>query len=300
MAKFVDSAHAPGAAESSRWRARYLLALRRLASTPRGAFGLVALAVVLFAAVFGQALAPQSATIQNFNEILAPPSSAHVFGTDDLGRDLFTRTIYGARVSLLVGLCSVGLAVVAGVPIGIAAGYYRGTFDEVSMRVLDGLLAFPALILAIAIAAALGAGPRNVVIAIGIVTVPTFARLARGQALSLREQDMIVAARAVGLRDGRILSRYVLPNVASVLIIQGALSTGQAILTEAGLSFLGLGIRPPIPSWGSMIEVGRGYLEQAPWMSVVPGVAILLTVFAFNFTGDALLDALDPRLQKRG
>ena len=279
-------------------RTRRRAALRRLAATPRGAIGVAFLAAALFAASVGQSLTPYGATSQNLDEILAPPTGAHWFGTDDLGRDVFTRTVFGARTSLLVGVGSVGVAVAVGAPIGMAAGYYRGALDDVSMRILDGFLAFPALILAIAISAALGPGPGNVVVAIGTVTLPVFARLARGQVLALREQDMVAAARAVGLRDGRILSRYILPNVASVLVIQGALSTGLAILTEAGLSFLGLGIQPPIPSWGSMIEVGRGYLERAPWMSIFPGIAILVTVFGFNFTADSLLDALDPRLRR--
>lgn len=268
-----------------------------------GATGIVGLALLfalLVMAIMAPAIAPYPPTKQDLDHVLARPNRQHLLGTDDLGRDLLTRVMYGARVSVTAGFVSVGAAAVLGVPLGLAAGYYRGLTDTLIMRTMDGLLAFPALVLAMAITAALGPGIRNVIVAVAAVTCPAFARLARGQVLLLRELEMVAAARAVGMGDARILFRYMVPNMMSVLIIQGALSVGQAILTEAGLSFLGLGIQPPTPAWGSMIEIGRRYLEQTPWMSAGPGVAILLTVLGFNFSADALRDALDPRLLRTG
>jgi len=265
-----------------------------------GAAGVVLLLVVFTTAILAPVVAPYSPTKQDLDHVLARPSRQHLLGTDDLGRDLLTRVMYGARVSVTAGFVSVIVAALLGVPLGLAAGYYRGVSDTVIMRMMDGLLAFPALVLAMAITAALGPGMRNVIVAVAAVTCPAFARLARGQVLLLRELEMVSAARAIGMGDVRILLRYMVPNMTSVLIIQGALSVGQAILTEAGLSFLGLGIQPPTPAWGSMIEIGRRYLEQTTWMSVGPGVAILVTVLGFNFSADALRDVLDPRLLRAG
>jgi ABC-type dipeptide/oligopeptide/nickel transport system permease subunit len=274
--------------------------LVRILRSRAGATGAALLLPVLVASVLAPMIAPHSPTRQDLDHVLAAPTRAHWLGTDDLGRDTLSRVIHGARASVIAGFVAVGVAALVGVPLGLAAGFYGGRADAAVMRTMDGLLAFPALVLAMAITAALGPGIRNVVVAVAAVSCPAFARLARGQALLLRELEMVSAARAIGVGDAAIIGRYLMPNMVSVLVIHTALSVGQAILTEAGLSFLGLGIQPPTPSWGSMIEIGRRYLEQTAWMSIGPGTAILITVLAFNFMADALRDALDPRLQRSG
>jgi ABC-type dipeptide/oligopeptide/nickel transport system permease subunit len=207
--------------------------------------------------------------------------------------------IYGSRVSLQAGVISVSLALVVGVTLGLVSGYFRGWVDDLVMRAMDALLSFPALVLALAITAALGPGLRNAMIAIGVVYTPIYARLTRGQVLSVREREYIEAARASGAGHVRIMARHVFPNVIAPLIVQASLSVALAILAEASLSFLGLGVQPPEPSWGSMVNTGKNYLDQAPWMSFAPGAAILLTVLAFNFIGDGARDALDPRTSGR-
>jgi ABC-type dipeptide/oligopeptide/nickel transport system permease subunit len=259
--------------------------------------GLVIITALVVAALFAPRLAPYDPTEQRLERMLQPPGGAHLLGTDDLGRDILSRILYGARVSLLVGVLSVGISLLAGVSLGLVAGYRGGWVDEVVMRVMDGLLAFPALVLALAITAALGPSLRNAMIAIGIVGIPGFARLVRGQVLSLRAQEYVEAARAAGLGDGRIVARHILPGTLAPIIVHASLRVAFAVLAEAGLSFLGLGTQPPTPSWGSMLNGGREYLEMAPWLSVAPGVAIFVTTLSFNFLGDALRDALDPRLR---
>jgi peptide/nickel transport system permease protein len=204
--------------------------------------------------------------------------------------------LYGGRASLTAGVVAVGLALLLGVPLGLAAGYFGGHVDAVIMRVMDALLSFPALVLALAITAALGPNLSHALLAIGIVATPLFARLTRGQALSVREREFVLAARAVGAGPARIMVRHILPNVAAPLIVQASLSIPLAILAEASLSFLGLGVQPPEPSWGGMVNAGKDYLDLAPWMAFAPGTAILLTVMGFNFLGDGIRDALDPRL----
>lgn len=261
------------------------------------AVGLGIILLLLVCAAGAGVIAPYDPIQQNLDLAFAPPSIAHLLGTDDLGRDLLSRTIYGARISLLAGIVSVGIALVIGVSVGLVAGYWGGTLDQVLMRLMDALLAFPGLILALAITAALGSDLINALIAIGIVGIPTYARLTRGQVLSVREFAFVEAARAVGTSDARILARHVLPNVSAPLIVQASLSVAFAILAEASLSFLGLGAKPPTPSWGAMVSLGRDYLDQAPWVVFVPGGAIFLAVLGFNFVGDALRDALDPRLR---
>lgn len=268
---------------------------RRLLGHRMGILG--GLVVVGFAlgALLAPWLSPAPPTETDFGRLLQPPSWAHPFGTDELGRDVMARVLYGGRVSLAVGMVSVALALVLGGLWGLVAGYLRGWWDSVLMRLVDALLAFPFLVLAIALAAALGPGVTNSMLAITIVTSPAVARLVRGQVLAELGKDYVTAAVALGASHFRILFRHILPNLWGPLIVQGSLSTANAILAEATLSFLGLGVQPPTPSWGSMLNVARGYLESAPWLAVFPGMAIFLVVLSFNLLGDALRDALDPR-----
>ena len=262
--------------------------------------GALILLTIVFLALTADILTPWDPYFQNYNALLQPPSEDHPFGTDQIGRDQYARVVYGARISLQVGVVAVGIGLVIGVLIGLVAGYYRGWVDEVLMRFLDALHAFPALVLALAITAVLGPGIINAMIAIGIVYVPTFARLVRGQALSIRERDYVVAARLAGAGPWRIMFRHIWPNVTAPIIVQASLAAGFAILAEAALSFLGLGVRPPEPSWGSMLRSGYQYLSLSPWLSIYPGIAIYLAVLGFNLLGDGLRQALDPRLRTRG
>lgn len=253
----------------------------------------------LFVAAFAPFIAPHDPIKVNVTESLMPPGPAHWLGTDDLGRDVFSRVLWGARVSLSVGVISVSIGLLLGTSVGLAAGYLGGKFDLFAMRVIDALLAFPALILAIAITSALGPQIQNAMIAIGVVAIPAYARLTRGQVLAVRAREYVVAARTVGCPPLRIVLRHILPNVMNALVVQATLSTAFAILAEAALSFLGLGPQPPYPSWGQDINYSQRYLANMKWwMSVGPGVAIFTAVFGFNFLGDALRDALDPRLRR--
>ncbi|MBI4012498.1 MAG: ABC transporter permease [Candidatus Rokubacteria bacterium] len=242
-------------------------------------------------------LAPYDPIATDTAHVLEPPRRAHPFGTDDLGRDILSRVMHGARISLAVGVASVALAAAAGVPIGLAAGYWR-RLDDPCMRLMDLILAFPAVILALAIVAAVGPSLGNVMAAIAFVNIPVFARLARGQTLTLREREYVTAARALGQRDGWIVARHILPNASAALIVQASLSIAFAILAEASLSFLGLGVQPPLPAWGSMLSLARGYTELAPWLAIFPGLAIFVTVIGFNVLGDGLRDVLDPTVRR--
>ncbi|MFN8522039.1 MAG: ABC transporter permease [Chloroflexota bacterium] len=258
--------------------------------------GLLIVAALTIAAAFAPYLSPYEPTRQRLLEALQSPSLAHLLGTDENGRDVLSRILHGARVSLLAGVFSVTIGLASGVTLGLIAGYFGGRVDNWIMRAMDALLAFPALVLALAITATLGPGLRNAMIAIGIVYTPIFARLTRGQVLSVREREYVEAARTIGAGHGRIMRSHVLPNVMAPIIVQASLSVAFAILAEATLSFLGLGVQPPDPSWGSMVSRGKDYLDQAPWMAFAPGGAILMAVMGFNFIGDAVRDALDPRL----
>ncbi len=257
--------------------------------------GLIVLLLLVFVGVFGKTIAPYGINEINISNRLAPPSSEHWFGTDELGRDVFSRVLVAARVSLQVGFIAVGFSLAVGVPIGLAAGYFRGAVDSVLMRMMDVLFSFPAILLAIAILAVLGPGIGNAMIAIGLVYTPIFARITRGSVLVASEEVYIRAARSLGARDGRIIFLHILPNVMAPIIVQTTLSLAFAILSEAALSFLGLGVQPPNPAWGRMLSEGRNFFQQAPWMGIFPGLAILGTVMAFNFIGDGLRDALDPK-----
>jgi ABC-type dipeptide/oligopeptide/nickel transport system permease subunit len=240
-------------------------------------------------------LAPHNPLKQDLGNTLARPGSAHLLGTDNVGRDVLSRVIWGTRISLLAGLVSVSLAMLVGSVLGLLAGYWGGRIDDLVMRVMDAVLSFPPLVLALALGAVLGAGLSGVLLALGIVYTPTFARLMRGQVLTITAREYVDAARALGASGVRIAWRHVLPNATAPIVVQASLSVAFAILAEASLSFLGLGVQPPQASWGSMINAGRGYLQQAPWIVFGPGAALFVTVVGLNFVGDAIRDALEPR-----
>lgn len=254
--------------------------------------------LAILAALLPVVAAPYSPTQQDIRNLLRPPSPAHLLGTDELGRDTLTRVMVGAQASLEVGILAVGISLVLGSLLGLIAGYLRGATDATLMRVMDGLLALPTLVLALAITAMLGPSLNNAMLAIGITGVPVFARLVRGQVLSIREQDFVNAARSLGAGHVRMIGRHILPNVMSPIVVQASLAMPTAILAEAGLSFLGLGVQPPTPSWGAMLNTAKGYLQQDAWLAVAPGTAIFITVLGFNFLGDAIRDVLDPRLRR--
>ncbi|WP_437613975.1 ABC transporter permease [Erwinia sp. V71] len=257
--------------------------------------GAVIVALFVALALLAPWLAPYDPIKANFLAVRKPPSELYWLGTDELGRDILSRMIWGARTSLLAGCISVLIAILIGVPLGLIAGYWQGIWDGVISRFIEALLACPFLILAIALGAFLGPSLGNAMIAIGLSAMPIFARLTRGQVIAIRHEEYIDGARAIGLPDRWIVWRYVLPNVMSPILVQATLAIASAIITEASLSFLGLGQQPPDPSWGAMLNTAKGYLEQAPWMSIFPGIAIFLTVQGFNLLGDGLRDALDPR-----
>ncbi|CDY76890.1 Putative glutathione transporter, permease component [Caballeronia glathei] len=257
--------------------------------------GALIVALVVLVALFAPWLAPYDPVQASFMTVRKAPDAAHWFGTDELGRDVLSRMIWGARASLLAGVVSVGIAVAIGVPLGLLAGYFGKLVDGVISRLADALLSIPFLILAIALAAFLGPSLTNAMIAIGVSAMPRFVRLTRGQALSVKAEDYVEGARAIGLGDFRIIVRYILPNVLPPIIVQASLTVAMAIIAEASLSFLGLGQLPPAPSWGSMLNTAKDFVDQAPWMSIFPGIAIFLAVLGFNLLGDGLRDALDPR-----
>lgn len=253
--------------------------------------------LVVLAAVFAPQLATHDPNAQKLAHRLLPPlAEGHLLGTDNVGRDIWSRVVYGARVSLKVAFVAVSIGAGAGLILGLIAGYVGGWVDMVIGRVIDVIMAFPTILLALAIVAALGPSLTNSIIAIGVASTPRFARVIRGVVLSISERDFVHAANALGSSDTRIVLRHILPNVASPIIVLASLSTGTAILVEASLSFLGLGVAPPTPTWGSMITDGKQYMDLAPWISVVAGLAIMLAVLGFNLLGDGLRDALDTRL----
>jgi peptide/nickel transport system permease protein len=270
-------------------------ALRRLVRRKGAMFGLGVILLFALLAVFAAVVSPYDPTAQSWLLVRKAPTMAHWFGTDDVGRDVLTRVIYGTRASLLAGVVSIGIALMVGVPLGLAAGYLGGFFDALISRITDAMLACPFLILAIALAAFLGPKLENAMIAIGITTTPIFVRLTRGQVMTVKVEDYVEAARAVGNPPWRIAFVHILPNILPALLVQATLSIAAAIIAEAALSFLGLGQQPPAPSWGSMLNSAQRFLSNAPWMAVWPGLAIFMTVVSFNLLGDGLRDALDPR-----
>ncbi len=265
----------------------------------RNPMGLVGAAIILLtivAAVAAPLVAHDDPASQAARRLLAPGAD-HLMGTDQLGRDSFSRIVYGARVSLQVGIVAVGIALAAGSLLGILAGYYGGRLDDILMRLVDVMSAFPSLVLAIVIAGLVGPSRNNAMVAIGIVYAPAFARVVRGTVLSVKAEPYIESARVVGSRDWHTIRLHVLPNIMAPLIVMVSVYLSQAILSEAALSFLGLGTQPPEPSWGGMLSSARQYMELSPWMAIFPGLAIMIVVMGFNFLGDGLRDVLDPRLR---
>ncbi|HEX5499595.1 MAG TPA: ABC transporter permease [Thermomicrobiales bacterium] len=260
--------------------------------------GAAVIAVEILVAIFAPVVAPYGPFDADPRSALKAPTAQHWFGTDDNGRDLFSRVIFGTRISLRVGLISVAIGGGVGIVLGIVAGYRGGWVDNGVMRAMDLLLAFPGILLALGIIAILGPGLSNVMIAVGISAIPSYTRLARASTLALRDRDFVTGARAVGCGDSRIMARYVLPNVLPPLIVLTTLGVAGAILTAAGLSFIGLGAVPPTPEWGAILTLGRKYINQAWWYTTFPGLAIAVTVLGINMLGDALRDALDPRLRR--
>ena len=270
-------------------------ALRRLKRRNSALFGLAVLAIFIALAVFAPLISPYDAIATSWSLVRKPPSALHWFGTDELGRDVLARVIYGARASLLAGLISVSIAMSIGVPLGLLAGYRGGLVDALISRLTDAMLACPFLILAIALAAFLGPSLGNAMIAIGVSATPVFIRLTRGQVMGVKVEDYVEAARAIGNPPWRIALVHILPNILPALLVQATLSIAAAIIAEAALSFLGLGQQPPAPSWGSMLNAAQRFLTNAPWMAIWPGLAIFLVVLSLNLLGDGLRDALDPR-----
>ncbi len=273
------------------------LVWRRLRRSRSAMLGLGILAVFAACGVLAPWIAPYDPYASDLENSLKPPNSRHWLGTDELGRDLLSRILYGARLSMVIGTIAVAIGVTLGVPLGLLSGYLGGWFDLVVQRAIDVLLAFPSTVLAILLVTILGVGLVNVMIAVGIVSVPTYTRLVRGQVLSLKEQEFVHAARALGAGSLRIVFRHILPNTLAVLIVQTTLQVASAILSAAALGFLGLGVQQPTAEWGAMLSTARQYIQLAPHTLVFPGLAIVLTVLGFNLFGDGLRDALDPRLR---
>jgi peptide/nickel transport system permease protein len=290
----VTGARAGQPAASGHWGQAW----RRLRRDRAALAGGVVIVALMLCAIFAPWIAPYDYTAQNMANRYAPPGGANLLGTDALGRDVLSRLFYGARISLAVGVIAVGIAVGFGVIVGAVAGYVGGKVDLLLMWVMDLILAFPALLLAIAIASALGPSVTNAMIAIGIVNIPAFARLVRSSVLTIRGQEFVEAARAIGAGATRIIALHVVPNVMAVVIVRATVALGFAILTEAGLSFIGLGAQPPDPSWGGMLNDGREAIRRAAHLTTIPGLCIMVTVLAFNLLGDGLRDALDPRLKR--
>jgi len=272
-------------------------ALAKFMSNPSALFGATLVLVFVLLAVFAPWAAPYDPNKTNFLLLRKAPSAMHWLGTDEIGRDILSRLIHGGIASLYAGVVSVFIALFVGMPIGLVAGWFGGWLDALISRATDALLAVPFLILAIALAAALGPSLTNAMIAIGLSQVPIFVRLTRGQVLAVKTEDYVEGARAVGVPNRLILLRHITPNIFAPLVVQATLTVATAIIAEASLSFLGLGQQPPAPSWGSMLNTAKNYMDSAPWMSISPGVAIVLVVLGFNLLGDGLRDALDPREQ---
>ena len=259
--------------------------------------GVLIIAIMAVIAIFANFIAPYDYAEQNLSESLQFPSKSHIFGTDEFGRDIFSRLIYGSRISLAVGFIAVGIAVIIGGSLGAVAGFYGGVVDNFIMRCMDVLLSIPPILLSIAILAALGPGLMNLMIATGISAIPGYARIVRASVLSIKGQEFVEAARAVGSADVRIIIKHIIPNCLAPLMVQATLGMASAILTAAGLSFIGLGVAPPTPEWGAMLSGGRGFIRNFPYITFFPGLAIAMTIFGLNVLGDGLRDALDPKLK---
>ncbi|MCI9615296.1 MAG: ABC transporter permease [Lachnospiraceae bacterium] len=283
--------------EEKKSRSQLMTVLKTLSRNKMAIFGLIILLLLLIMGILADFIAPYDYAKQDLANAFQHPNAKHLFGTDEFGRDIFSRIIYGARTSLLVGFVSVGIAVVAGGALGAVAGYYGKRIDNFIMRLMDVLLAIPQTLLAIAIVAALGTGLTNLMIAVGISAVPTYARIVRASVLTIREEEYIEAAKASGTTNVRIIVRHILPNCIAPVIVQVTLGMAGAILTAAGMSFIGLGIQPPNAEWGNMLSTGRDYIRGYSYMTMFPGLAIVITVLSLNLLGDGLRDALDPKLR---
>ena len=270
---------------------------RRLKRSKMAMCGLVIIGLLFVTAIFAEFIAPYPYAQQNLKEAFQYPSLKHLFGTDDFGRDIFSRIVYGARISLEVGFLSVGISIIIGGFLGAIAGYYGGKLDQLIMRSMDILLSIPSILLAISIVAALGPGLVNLMIAVGISSIPRYARIVHASVLTIRDYEFVEAARAVGSSDLRIIFKHILPNCLAPLIVQSTLGVATAIIVAAALSFIGLGIQPPVPEWGAMLSGGRSFIRNYWFMTVFPGMAIMITVFGLNLLGDGLRDALDPKLK---
>jgi len=290
----VDAAGASGNAGAPQVVASRAV-VRRLLRRPAATAGVVVVAMFVAMAIFAPWIAPYDPIATSFSTVRKAPSALHWFGTDEIGRDVLSRIVFGARASLLAGVVSVLISLAVGVPVGLLAGYAGGKTDVLISRITDAMLACPFLILAIALAAFLGPSLTNAMIAIGISATPVFIRLTRGTTLAVKAEDYVLAARAIGNGPLRIAVRHVLPNIVAPLLVQATLAIDAAVIAEASLSFLGLGQQPPQPSWGSMLNVAKNYIDNAPWMAIWPGLSIFLLVLSFNLVGDGLRDALDPR-----
>src|SRR5690554_5477765 len=290
------------AADAAPMRRRGLLAndtVRRLLRSPSAVAGAVIVLLLILAGIFAPLLTPFDPVRQDLRAVLQPPSGTHLLGTDNLGRDVLSRILHGARLTLFIGAFAVAVGLIFGVPLGIISGYYRGIADQVIQRFMDLMLSFTSFLLALTLVALLGVGLTNVIVAVGIATIPRFARLVRSTVLSLREVTYIEASQALGAHDRRVLLKHILPNSLAPVIVQATLSMGSTILTAAGLGFLGLGGQPPTPEWGAMLGEGRNYIFSQPSVTTFPGLAIFLAVVGFNLLGDGLRDALDPQLRGR-
>lgn len=284
----------PKAKKSSQWRDVW----RRLRKNRMAMFGLCVLVLLVFLAIFADVVAPYGYDEQNYSQMLELPSWQHIMGTDNYGRDIFSRIVYGTRISLLIGFISLAISTVVGSILGACAGYFGGASDTIIMRGSDILMAIPRTVLAIAIATTLGPGLVNAMIAVAIGTIPSFTRVVRASTLTVKDQEYVEAARAIGASNFHIIKKYIFPNVLAPIIVQATLGVGTAILLAASLSFLGIGISPPTPEWGSMLSAARSYMRDYWHMVLFPGLAIMITVLALNLFGDGLRDALDPKLKK--
>ena len=300
MSNSISTAAAVSTTKVFKKRSQFMEVRHRLKKNKWAIGGLVVLLLLALIAIFAKWIAPYGYDDQNMDTLLIAPgvNSNFLLGTDNLGRDILSRVIYGAQISLLVGIIAISISAFFGITLGMISGYYGGKLDNVIMRGMDILLAIPGILLAIAIAATLGPGINNAIVAVGIAGIPSFARVVRGSILSVREMEYIDAARAINASDFRIITNHILPNILGPVIVQFTLGIANAILEVASLSFLGLGVQPPIPEWGGMISSAREYMRDAGYMVTIPGIAIMITVFAINIFGDGLRDALDPRLKQ--
>lgn len=272
-------------------------AWRRLRKNKSAMLGLIILVVLILCAIFADFIAPHPYDLQDYSHTFEGPSSTHLLGTDNFGRDILSRIIHGARISLLVGFSSIITAIIFGGLLGAISGYYGGKVDNILMRAMDILMSIPGMLMAISLAAAMGPGLTNMVIAIAIADIPGYARVVRSSVLTIKDQEYIEAAQSIGASDARIILKHIIPNCVAPIIVQATLGMAGAILSASSLSFLGLGIQPPTPEWGSMLSAARQYIMNYPHMCIFPGIAIMITIFALNMLGDGLRDALDPRLK---